>query len=430
MNKLLNTALLILILTFTAGAGAITLKEAKELAVKNYPLLKALSQQVKEAELEGERAKRERLGSAELFGSLTDFNRTYILTPLSGLPSPKSPPPFDKNKLTYGVSVEIPLYLGGEISRKVELSKVKRAFLKSALRGKEWQVKLNASTLFLTACALKEKEKALKAYEESLKTLYENAKAGVKAGKLAPVDLLKVEYRLKEAQYLLKKTENQKEALKTALSEITGVKVKEVELPKVNYKPLNLNLNELKEELLKRNDTLKSYREEVKLANVKKNLSLSRFKPKLLLKGSYERNYGFNSGKNEPVGSISLTFSLPVFNGGRRTITKLIGEREKRGSYYRFKTKEKELITELSKVVSNIKSYQEEITSAKAKLKLAKEVEKVEELKYLCGKGDVNHLLLAKSQRFLSQAELTSTYYLWLSQVEALRALLEVKDEQ
>lgn len=424
----LLTFLLLTLTTLTAFG--LELEQAKELAVKNYPKVKALEEELKGERFREETARRKRLGELDLIGNYSTYNRNYMLTPLSHLPSPLNPPPFDSKKFTYGVSLSLPLYLGGVIGREVELSRVKQELLRSSLKLTKWQVSLNTALLFLEALAVKEEIRATKEYIESLKTLYRSTEAGVKAGKLAEVDLMKVSYSLKEAQARLEKLEESYRALKVALETFVGREVKELKKPKTAYSPRRWSSEELFKKALKRNSRVREAQEKLKLTEAERKLTEAKYGVKITLQGSLLRNYGFDSGENEAYGQASLNLSFPIFTGGRKKLELLEKERKRAAALYEKEEVERELKREIARVVAQLNSIQAEIEAEKEGLKLAKEVERVEELKYLSGKGDINHLLLAKANRFKSEAKLNSAYYRWLEGVERLKALLEVKDEQ
>ena len=87
----------------------------------------------------------------------------------------------------------------------------------------------------------------------------------------------------------------------------------------------------------------------------------------------------------------------------------------------------RELKRELAETIADLNSIQYDIRALEKKLELAKEVERIEKLKYESGKGDMDHLLLAKAKRFLTEAELSASYYRWESTLRRINALLEVE---
>ncbi|GEM_PF-644274 len=427
--RLKGTILLTLLLSLPTTSHSITLNEAVKLTLKNYPSLKALA--LKEEALKKEKAKveRERFGELSLIADYQTFNRNYILMPLSNLPKPSNPPPFNSKKAVYGASITVPLWLGGTLKKRAELVNIKANILKSLEEATVWELKFNVKSVYLTYLSLKEREKALRELLKSLSKLKEDVSFGVKVGKFAKVDLLKVDYSLEKARASLKKVIEEEKALKRALETLVGREIDEVEPVEVKYSPFNKSVKELEKELLRRNSLLKSLKEEVESARKEEELTERKYFPKVVVKGVLARNYGFDTGDNEAFGELSVNLSFPIFTAGRKGLE----IREKKllelSLVNKYKEKEKELIRELASVYSELKATEGEIRANKKALEYAKEVERIEELKYKSGKGDMDHLLLAKSNRYLTEAELRSSYYLWLLKKEELFTLLEAKDE-
>ncbi len=420
----------VLVFLFPFSSRALTLQEAEALAVRNYPKLKALLKEQTASGFLEKRVKREKWGTVNAVGGYVSYNRNYMLTPLSALPSPASPPHFDSRKGFYGVSFSIPLYLGGTIAERVKLARVKQELLSTLIRATEWDLKAEVDTVYLSYLALKARETALKAYRKSLERLKESAAFGVKVGKFARVDLLKVEYSLKETISSISRVEEEEKSLLVALETLIGKEPGRIEPVEVEFNPTSFSFRELYRKLLERNSLLKARRIAVERASVEKKIAQAKYRPKLSLEGSYLRNYGFDSGANRGIGSISLIFSVPVFTGGRRGLeisekAVLVGKKKQE-----LLVKERELKNKLSQILAEIRSLEAEIEAEKENLALAKEIERVEELKYKSGKGDMDHLLLAKSRRFLSEAKLKASYYRWFAAKRRLMALLEVDSEQ
>ncbi|WP_456455319.1 TolC family protein [Thermovibrio sp.] len=431
MNGLTKEVILLTLLFFLPSSSwPITLKEALKLTLKNYPSLKTLALKEKALKEEKERIERERFGELSLITAYQTFNRNYILLPLSNLPKPNNPLPFNSRKATYGVKITVPLWLGGTLKKRAELVNLKAAVLRSLREANAWELKFNVKSIYLTYLSLKEREKALRELLKSLTKLKEDVSFGVKVGKFAKVDLLKVDYSLEKAKADLKRTTEREKALKTALETFVGRKIKTVEPIEVKYSPFNEKLKELEEELLQRNSLLKSLKREVKSARKEEELIKRKYFPKLVINGVLTRNYGFDTGDNEAFGELSVNLSFPIFTGGRKSLE----VREKKlltlSLLKKYQERKRELIRELSRVYSELKATEGEIEENRKALEYAKEVERIEELKYKSGKGDMDHLLLAKSNRYLTEAELNSSYYLWLLKKEELFTLLEVEDEQ
>ena len=418
------------VFSFISLSFPITLKQAQELALKNYPKIKELSYLSESKKASAQVVKLQRFGELELFLKATLYDDDYLLTPLSHLPNPQNPPPFDGKRLIYGVRFRAPLYLGGVLSRREEILTLTSKTLKEIKELTEWNIKFYVSRAYLGYLALSSYEKALKEYIKSLKKLKESTQAGVEVGKLAPVDLLKIDYELEKVEAKLEEIRNRKEYLLTLLETLTGVKISKVETYRVHYKPLEPSEGRLYELALKKNSKIEAQKIKLKISISKEKLTKAKYRPKLLLEGVYTQNHGLKTGENEDVAQASLILSYPFFDWNKRKYEILSAKLEKLSQKERLSEEKLKLRREISEAVRSIKTLQANIEVLKKRLRLAKEFERIEELKYLSGKGDIDHLLLAKAKRYLSEAELRSAYYNWEIAVRKLKTLLEEEYEK
>jgi len=332
--------------------------------------------------------------------------------------------------LDYGLSYLFPLFEGGVFKKRAELLGKELLATLSLKEWKAWQLKLAVDQLYLSYLTLKEREKALKENRKSLLSLLKSVSEMVKAGKKAELDRLKVEVSLKEVEASIEKLKAQEGYLLSALSTFIGrgVKPQEIEPVKVEFKPFKGELPALYS-YLKDNSLLKAKEWEVKGSRVQKEITKAKYAPRLNLSASYLRRYGFDSGENDGIGEVSIKLSYPIFEFGRKRRELLAKNLQTLSKVKELKEAELSLRREVAKAYSELLSVQSEIPLYKKKLKLSKEVERIEELRYRSGKGDVNDLLLAKAKRFNAQAELNSAYYRWELSKRRLMSLLEVKDE-
>ncbi|MEO2069330.1 MAG: TolC family protein, partial [Desulfurobacteriaceae bacterium] len=151
----------------------------------------------------------------------------------------------------------------------------------------------------------------------------------------------------------------------------------------------------------------------------------SKYGLKVKLDAVYTRNYGFESRENEEYGFISLAVQYPIFSFGRKKYDILSTKLKKLSKEKEFETEKLNLKEKLSNAISDLVSIQSKIELSREKLSLAKEIERIEKLKYETGKGDIDHYLLAKAKRFLAEAELNSYYYKWEIAKRTIKALVE-----
>ena len=428
MKKTLG--LLAIFLLVGGTSHGITLEQAEELAIKNYPKVQEFQYLSSSSQREAEAVKRERFGTLNLISSYTTYNKNFSFVPLYFMPSLKHPPYFDSRKLVYGISYTVPLYLGGTISKSVEINKLKSELYSNLKRETEWQLKFNVDSIYLNYLKLKAVEEALLQYEKSLKKLKEDVSAGVKAGKFAKVDLLKVDYSLKDVEAQIEETRKNEDTLKTALETLTGIKVDRIEPYNVLYRPINLNPEKLYRTALQNNNLLKTKKTKVKVGRKSEELVEARYGLKVSIDGIYTRNYGFDTGKNVGIGSLSVNLSYPLFEWNRKKEELMAKKLERLSAERELKEAELQLKRDITKAVNSLKAIQSNIEAYRRKLAYAKEVERVEQLKYESGKGDMDHLLLAKAHRFLTEAQLKGAYYDWEVEKRRIATLLEVENEK
>ncbi len=423
----MNVVLFIVALFLPLSAVGITLQEAENAAVKNYPKLKSLKYKALSLARKADSIQRDRFGTLNIDSVYQTFNRNYMLVPLSSLPSPKNPPPFDSRKLLYGFSFSVPIYTGGTISQRVKIERLKSRIYELLLEDSKWRIKFNVDSLYLSYLALDVSKDSLQAYRKSLEKLRETVKTGVKAGKFAQVDLLKVEADLAEVVSRIRDLEQKEKALLVALETLVGKRIKKLEPFTVDYKYVKLSFDELYSKLLKNNNFIKVKDYSVKSASEMEKLASSKYGIRCLISGSYYRNYGFDTGENEGVGSISFSLRYPIFSFGRKRLDRLSARLMKLSAVSDKEEAKRVLKRELSEAVSKLLSLQSRIEALKKKLVYEKKVEEVEKLKYLNGKGDMDHLLLAKARRFMAEAELKSSFYRWEIERRRIEALVEEK---
>ena len=240
---------------------------------------------------------------------------------------------------------------------------------------------------------------------------------------------MKVDYTLQEVRAKISEVESKQETLKTVLETLTGTKIKRIEPYNVKYTPEKYSLSHLYQQVLKSNSLLKSKKREVSIAEKEVDLTEGKYGLKFMFRGSYARNYGFDSKENTGIGSISVELSYPVFEWGRRRIEVLSKRLVKVSKERELREAELQLKRELSEAINSLKSIQSDIEAFKKKLVYAKEVERIEKLKYESGKGDMDHLLLSKAHRFLTEAELKGAYYSYEIEKRRIAALLEAENE-
>ena len=128
------TAILVLLLSWQTQAGEpvtnssapihLTLAQAIDEAFQMNPGLKAAGHQSRAAEGDASAAARSRWGGLNAVGSYSYLNDDQIIRPMSSelLANGFAGAPWDRSQAHYGVSYEIPLYLGGRLNNQIQIA--------------------------------------------------------------------------------------------------------------------------------------------------------------------------------------------------------------------------------------------------------------------------------------------------------------------
>ncbi len=180
----------------------LTLKQAIDEALKANPGLKAAGHQSRAAEGDASAASRSRWGALNAVGSYSYLNDDQVIRPMSSelMANGIAGAPWDRSQAHYGVSYDIPLYLGGKLNNQIQIARLEARKSAELLEGSRWQVRFNVVSLYSTAQALDQAEAALDEQIAALTQTKTNLDEMVSLGKRPDVDRLKVVEDLEAAK--------------------------------------------------------------------------------------------------------------------------------------------------------------------------------------------------------------------------------------
>ena len=180
----------------------LTLKQAIDEALKANPGLKAAGHQSRAAEGDASATSRSRWGGLNAVGSYSYLNDDQLIRPMSSelLANGFAGAPWDRSQAHYGVSYDLPLYLGGKLNNQIQIARLEARKSAELLEGSRWQVRFNVVSLYSTAQALDQAEAALDEQIAALTQTKTNLDEMVSLGKRPDVDRLKVVEDLEAAK--------------------------------------------------------------------------------------------------------------------------------------------------------------------------------------------------------------------------------------
>ena len=132
------------------GTMTLQLDQAISMALDQSPAVQGVTYKSQSAADQAKAAGRSRWGQLDAVASADRYEDARVLRPLSrelingGLPNA----PFDRNQIHYGLTYEIPLYLGGKLSASIEIAKFEAAKADALRDGTRWQIRYNVVSLY------------------------------------------------------------------------------------------------------------------------------------------------------------------------------------------------------------------------------------------------------------------------------------------
>ncbi len=336
---------------------AVTLDEVIKTAKENNPVLLEKKLDIKIQKQIEKQKKANRFGEIDIFGAYNRYEDPRILYPISPPINPKTIIGAE-NQFIAGISYSVPIFTGFQITRSIEIAHLGKKIKEIQYKLTKNQIIYNIKTIYLKILSLQKQKEAFKAYRTSLEELYKNVEEGVKVGKKAEVDLLKVEYELKNTEAIIDKINNSIKALKEALKTLAG---KEIDLSKIeDIKPTkNWNVPPSIENLL----LVKQVKTSEEISKKKLQIAKGDYLPKIFLKASAQRNMGNSEYKD--LWQISLNIKYDLFDFGKRKSRYIQRALEVRKAKLQEKAVKLKIKRELEDAISQIKTAESKIKATK-----------------------------------------------------------------
>ncbi len=402
----------IIVLIAFKSAFSLTLKEAINLAKTQNPSILKAKNNIKIAKEKHYQSIASKFGEVDLSAGLSKFNTPRLLIPFAPtLPlTPSKIPPSAYNITTTSISYTLPIFTGFKLLKNINITNLSKEIAQDSYQLTKRQIIFNVYSIYLTGLTLKKELEAEEKRYEALKKLYNDVSLGVKIGKFAPVDLMKVQYELELTKANIKSIEEQIEATKGALNTLTGINntkwhFESVDIPDKKFP----SISELYKIAIQNRYEMKLIKNQEKIAKEKLFIAKSSYLPNVYFNYTYQKIIG--GGAEEPQWSYSLFASMPLFDFGKRYFDIISSNEE----YLNTKQDYKQTLFDIKKQV--LDAYTK-LQSAKANLlasykaeSYAEEVMRIEELKYKTGAGDMYDTLIAISNFFNSLANVYRNKY-------------------
>ncbi|HDO35938.1 MAG TPA: TolC family protein [Nitrospirae bacterium] len=406
----------IVLLTIWAVAGhsaygetqnkSYSLSEAVEYALRNNPRLAALHMDIEIENYAIDEAKGGRLPRVNLIGSAIRSRYDRPVLPISGSPFEGGFPEFDNPIYDIGVSFNLPIYMGGRLSRQVKIAEISKSIAEDALAFDRLELVFNLTSIYYKILEL---EKVLEASEKrvsQLETHKKDVELFLKAGNVPRVDLLNTETGLAHARHSALIVKQNLESAYELLKDFMGIEDVDAEISVVPeiMKRTYPDIQESREKAFSLRADYKAVLKKQKMADERVKLLSGKRLPFVNLYGEYTENSGNNFNFKEDW-YVSLRLTIPIFDGGviKTQINKARKELEK--------IKEKKRALRL-KILREIKDAHLGIENARERMEVlskgietAEEILRIERLKYEAGAGTSTDVIDAQTALLRAKVE-------------------------
>jgi len=450
------TAAVVLCPLLAGGAPAATdslppihlsLEQAIDEALKANPGLKAAGHQSRAAEGDASAASRSRWGGLNAVGSYSYLNDDQIIRPMSSqlLAGGFAGAPWDRSQAHYGVSYDIPLYLGGKLDNQVQIARLEARKSAELLEGSRWQVRFNVVSLYSTAQALDQAAAALDEQIAALTQTKTNLDEMVSLGKRPDVDRLKVVEDLEAAKSDRAGIGADRRRVATLLLSVLGrdpagdvtleaqagsadfqsavspaSSRQTVEssgaadhsqpsrIGNPRYSRLEVCATNALPPAVTDNSVIRTARLSAEQAARGVKVARSEFLPKVYAGANYLENTGTTIDRNAETWGATVSVSLPLFEWGSR-FSKLKAARARQDAATEA-LRQTQLQTEAAwqDALAKFDAAKTNVDAAQARVAAGTEAARIEQVRYDTGASTIEDLLRARSREEAARAALAS----------------------
>lgn len=321
-------------------------------------------------------------------------------------------PVFSRDQYSYGLSMKIPLFEGGRNWSRLEAAKTSEKIERESLHLTRQELIASITNLFNRILYLEQLIKSQGKTLDALKKAEADARMRLKVGRVAPVELMRIETQVAEQEQALVSAEEETVRSRQLLAklmgrdpswmpEVSGSLVAPEEDPLETGSHPDISLR----------PDLRKAMQEVRLAETEVRLAQGYHLPDIDLVGDYGRRAGSGFNGDEEVWQGGLELSFNIFSGGSvaagvgKARAKLVAARE------RLRSARLSALTQLKNSLSALRETEERYRVAETSLSTAKETWRIEDLKYRTGAGTVTDSLLAQSAWFQAEAAALGALY-------------------
>lgn len=398
-------------------------------ALRANPGLQARGHFATAASSDATAASRSRLGELNAIASYGYYNDDQILRPMSqqliagGLGSL----PWDREQLHYGLTYEVPLFVGGRLVNQVSIARLEAQKADAIREGTRWQVRFNAVSLYAAAQALDRVANGFREQISALGQTKSNLDQMVATGKRPEVDRLKLLDELATAQAQL------------AVVQADRVKVGALLLALIGRDPaIGISVDPLAETatpsapdrarlqaLVMDNTAVHVARLETDQASRAVSVARSAMLPKVVGSANYQEHVGLGIDRTLDTWGISVGVVVPLFSG-TADVQRIRAARERLAAGKETLAQaQAQAAAALQEALARFDAAQAGVVSANARIAAADEAARIERVRYETGAGTIEDLLRSLARQESAGAALAGARADRVTAAERINSIVE-----
>ena len=409
------------------GRKPLTLSESVDIALQHSPFLKTSELDVGAASEALRTSKGALFPRVDLAASYLRENRNI---PYIQAQSVKIPPLFSDVIYASAVVLRMPIYEGGRLWGQVKVAELEKTIQSLRRDFTVQDVVANITNTFNKILQLKEFRVANLKSVEALERQEKNTELLVKAGRVANVELMRVDVQLASERQNLERTDEAINRTRYGLAYLMGVDMSEVSDVEGSLSTQEKVVAGDIEALVKARPDVVAVSKRVEQEAKRVYVASARRYPSLAAVGSYGQKAGSHFNDRTDVGEVGVLFSINIFDGGiissdirREKILHQRAQEELRLALSRVRF-------EVENALSSLREADYRQAVAQKAMGQSEEALRLEELKYKTGAGTITDVLLAQSAMSSAQANYYQALYDYNAAVTEFRratGTMEVK---
>lgn len=399
-------------LTFSLPVKALETADLSKLLhqlEQSSPQLQVDKANVDVSKAELDKASSEYWGRIQLYGRDIHYNNDRLVNPISP-PVNFSQVAIDRNQYSYGANLTLPLDINGKITAKVHAQQHLNQAAHYAVEDSRLQLFSQAVFLYRSLQRLSGTREALHKQHSALTKHYEVTETAIRIGRLARVELLRIEAEIKAVEGQLASLDGDESRLRANLAALLNQTEFDSPIQQAGNPPAAFEVAD-QAALQQRPDIRKV---EVLTAAEKENLkgAYRAWLPNFAVAANVAQNSGYN-GDGAGIWSAGAELNWELWDGGRRMAQINQASAKKRAVQQQRVLVANRAKAEIDAARAAWTAAERQFESAQAGLKAAIATETIQSDRYQNGRLSSVDLLDAESALAKARSNLSSALAAW-----------------